>query len=356
MGFCRLAAEVVFSVFLPMARPILRELDTFGPGRCDPLTVAQARAYTRAITRANRENFSVASRLLPRDLREDFHAVYAFCRWADDLGDAVPLGNQGHNPQDPARSLELLRWWRDELADCFAGRPRHPVFVALAPTIKKHDLPEQPFADLIDAFVQDQTVNRYDSWAQVLEYCQRSANPVGRLVLRLYGERDATSYELSDATCTALQLTNFWQDVRRDILERNRVYLPAEIAKQHGLDIEAMVRLTRLDDAVRCQSCAPGIVKSQADSGLGELMPAYRATLHAVVHKTWPMFAEGRELWPRVEARFRGDLKLFTLGGEAVLRKIQRQRYDTWTQRPRPGKWTKAGLVLRVAVGRLLGS
>jgi len=352
-------------------RPILQELDTFGPDRCDPLSVAQARDYTRAITRANRENFSVASRLLPRELREDFHAVYAFCRWADDLSDAAPPapgsapGSQGkrsaggtglHASQDPARSLELLQWWREELADCFAGRPRHPVFVALAPTIEKHDLPQQPFADLIDAFVQDQTVNRYESWTQLLDYCERSANPVGRLVLRLYAERDKTSDELSDATCTALQLTNFWQDVRRDILERNRVYLPAEIAAEHGLDLETMVRLTRLDDAVRCQSCTPGIVKTPGENGLGELMPAYRATLHAVVQKTWPMFAEGRALWPRVERRFRGDLKLFTLGGEAVLRKIQRQRYDTWTQRPRMGKLTKAGLVVRVTVGRMLGA
>ncbi|MEO0514926.1 MAG: squalene synthase HpnC [Planctomycetota bacterium] len=332
---------------LTMPRPILRELETFGPDRCDPLSVDEARAYTRDITRANRENFSVASRLLPRDLREDFHAVYAFCRWADDLGDAPGIA------EDPERALDLLGWWREELAACFAGRPRHPVFVALAPTIDKHDLPQRPFADLIDAFVQDQTVNRYESWTQLLDYCTRSANPVGRLVLMMYGQRDEPSFELSDATCTALQLTNFWQDVRRDILNRNRVYLPADIAAAHGLDLEAMVRLTRLDEAVRCRSCAPGTVQAQTESGLGELMPAYRATLHAVVQKTWPMFAEGRELWPRVDRRFRGDLKLFTLGGEAVLRKIERQRYDTWTRRPVVGKLTKARLLLRVAAGRV---
>lgn len=354
-----------------MPRPILRELDTFGPDRCDPLSVAEARAYTRDITRANRENFSVASRMLPQALREDFHAVYAFCRWADDLGDAPPApgnldkasGSQGRATQDPTRSLELLAWWREELAACYAGRPRHPVFVALAPTIETHDLPQQPFADLIDAFVQDQTVNRYETWDQLLDYCQRSANPVGRLVLRLYGERSDTSDELADATCTALQLTNFWQDVRRDILERNRVYLPAEIAATHGLEIEAMVRLTKLDDAVRCRACGSGVLAgaglsdaiSGGGGGLGELMPAYRATLHAVVQKTWPLFDEGRDLWPRIEPRFRGDLKLFTLGGEAVLRKIERRSYDTWTQRPRIGKLTKAKLVLRVAAGRWLG-
>ncbi|MEM6855841.1 MAG: squalene/phytoene synthase family protein, partial [Planctomycetota bacterium] len=143
-----------------MPRPILRELDTFGPDRCDAMTVVQARQYTREITKANRENFSVASRLLPRELRDDFHAVYAFCRWADDLGDAPGIAD------DPQRALGLLAWWRDELDRCFAGSPRHPVFVALGPTIEKHDLPRQPFADLIDAFVQDQTVNRYATWDQ----------------------------------------------------------------------------------------------------------------------------------------------------------------------------------------------
>ncbi|MEM1108776.1 MAG: squalene/phytoene synthase family protein [Planctomycetota bacterium] len=342
-----------------MSRPILRELENFGPDRCDTLSPDEARRYTRDITRANRENFSVASQLLPKELRGDFHAVYAFCRWADDLGDAPGIA------EDPDRALSLLGWWRQELADCYAGRPRHPVFVALASTIEQHDLPQQLFADLIDAFVQDQTVKRYENWDQLLDYCTRSANPVGRLVLRLYGERSDTSDELADATCTALQLTNFWQDVRRDVLERDRVYIPAEVAGEYGLEIETMVRMTHLDDAVRCQACGSAALKNTGlraelsggpgGGGLGELMPAYRATLHALVKQTWPLFDEGRDLWPRVERRFRGDLKLFTLGGEAVLRKIERRRYDTWTERPRIGKLTKAGLVLRVAAGRLLG-
>lgn len=338
-----------------MPSTVLRELETHGPDRCGDFTVKQARAYTRGVTRANAENFSVVSRLLPRELRDDFHAVYAFCRWADDLGDApapgIAPGSDGSATHDPAKSLERLTWWRDELEKCFADAPRHPVFVALRPTIEKHDLPQQPFADLIEAFVQDQTVTRYGTFAQLLDYCTRSADPVGRLVLMMFGERDDESFALADATCSALQLTNFWQDVRRDILERDRVYIPAEVADEHGLEIEAMVRLTRLDDAVRCRSCAPGIIAESGESGLGELMPAYRATVHALVRKTRPMFADGRLLWPRVEPRYRRQLKLFTLGGEAVLRKIERRRYDTWTQRPRLGKLTKAGLLLRVITG-----
>lgn len=326
---------------------LLRELDTFSPppGSCAAVSPDEARAYTRQITRNHHENFWVVSRLLPRELRDDFHAVYAFCRWADDLADEA---------ESPERALELLAWWRQELTWCYDGRPRHPVFVALRPTIEKHDLPSQPFADLIDAFVQDQSVKRYATFEQLLDYCTRSANPVGRLVLMMFGVRDNDSFALADATCTALQLTNFWQDVRRDILQRNRVYLPANVAAEHGLDLEAMVRLTRLDDAVRCRSCGPApgsLAATSGGGGLGELMPACGATIRDLVGKTRPRFAKGRQLWPRVETRYRKQLQLFTVGGEAVLRKIEHQHYDTWTRRPRLGKFTKAGLLLRVAMG-----
>lgn len=336
-----------------MPRPIIQELETYGPDRSDALSPAQAREYTQAMTRANHENFSVASRFLPRELRDDFHAVYAFCRWADDLGDERAEGD------DPSRGIELLEWWSDELERCYRGEPRHPVFVALHETIQKHDLPQQPFADLISAFTQDQYQKRYETWDQVLDYCTRSANPVGRLVLRLYGTHDDEADQLADATCTALQLANFWQDVRRDILERDRVYIPADLATVHGLELEAMVRLTRLDEAVRCAACGTAALANsglgKASGGLGELMPAYRATLHALVQKTWPLFEEGRQLWPVVGPRVRSDLKLYTLGGETVLRKIERLRYDTWTQRPVIGNLTKAKLMLRVLAGRVFG-
>ncbi len=311
---------------MDMASAILQQLDTYGPRHCEQLDYAQAAAYTRELVRSHYENFTVVSWFLPRKLREDFGHVYAFCRWADDLGDETG---------DPAKSLELLAWWRRELDACYAGRPRHPVFVALARTIEKHRIPARPFEDLIDAFVQDQTVTRYDTWEQVLDYCTRSANPVGRLVLYLCGYRDEMRQNLSDRTCTALQLANFWQDVRRDIVERDRVYVPRDVADLHGLDIDAMAAAVK------------------ADGDTGAFASAYRATLHDLVDRTWPLFADGRRLWPHVTPDVRLDIKLFTLGGEAILRMIERQHYDTLSHRPSLSKGVKIGLMLQAAMGKL---
>ncbi len=147
----------------------------------------------------------------PQRLRQHFFNVYAYCRIADDLGDEVG---------DPAASLQLLDEWHAELDACYAGNPRHPVFVALAETVRKFDIPQEPFADLLQAFRQDQTVTRYETFDDLLGYCRYSANPVGRLVLYLCGYRDADRQALSDFTCTALQLANFWQDVSADYFKR----------------------------------------------------------------------------------------------------------------------------------------
>ena len=184
-----------------------------------------AQQYTRWLATHHYENFNVVSWLLPKELHQHFHNVYAYCRWADDLGDEVP---------DTARALELLHWWERELDACYEGKPSHPVFVALRETITAKDIPKQPFADLLKAFRQDQTVKRYPNWDAVLGYCVYSANPVGRLVLYLCGYRDEQRQRLSDATCTALQLANFWQDVSRD-LEKGRIYIPMDAAASHGL-------------------------------------------------------------------------------------------------------------------------
>ncbi|MEM8737872.1 MAG: squalene synthase HpnC [Planctomycetota bacterium] len=326
---------------------VIRDLEAYGPQTRATLPLAEAKAYVRQVTRAHGENFSVVSRLLPRELRGAFFAVYAFCRWADDLADAPAI------VAEPGRGTELLHWWREELAMLYAGRPRHPVFVTLRPVAEKHGLPERLFADLIDAFVQDQTVARYATWDTLMHYCTRSANPVGRLVLMMFGVRDDVSFGLSDATCTALQLTNFWQDLRRDILERGRIYLPGEVAEKHGLSLDTLERLTRLDDAARCGACAlgQGLLSPEAKA---QVLPAVQAAVADAVGRTRPMFARGRELWPRVKPRFRGQLKLFTLGGEAVLRKIERRGFDTWTARPRLNRAEKAALVGRVLVGRLV--
>lgn len=329
-----------------MASAVLAQLDTYGPESCRQLDYRQASQYTRDLARSQYENFTVVSWLLPKRLRDDFRHVYAFCRWADDLGDETG---------DRARSLKLLDWWRSELDACYAGRPRHPVYVALAPTIEKCDIPRKPFDDLIDAFIQDQRVFRYTTWDQVLDYCTRSADPVGRLVLYLCGYRDEERQRLSDRTCTALQLANFWQDVRRDILERDRVYVPDDVASKHNLDIELMVKAVKYSAAAgpHCHACSPD--QQLPSAGIHAQLPAYRATVRELVDRTRPLFTDGRALWPLVAPDVRTDIKLFTLGGESILRMIERQDYDTLTRRPSLGSAAKLGLLVRAVAGRLTG-
>lgn len=325
------------------------DLAVWGPQAAGPpATAADAREWVRALTRSRAggggENFPVLSRLLPADLRDDFSAVYAFCRWADDLAD---------HSDSPARALERLAWWRAELHRGFAGEPHHPVFVALAPVIARRGLVREPFDHLIDAFEQDQRVTRYADLPALIDYCRRSADPVGRIVLRLYGVYDVERAGLSDATCTALQLTNFWQDVRRDALERGRVYLPADVAARHGLDPELMVRQLKLEAAVACgqgggRRCPPPRVGGAAAP---DFMPAYRAAVRELVADTRERFVAGRGLWPQVPPRLRGGLRAFTLGGEAVLTKIERRRFDTYTSRPRVGRVGKAWILVRAGLG-----
>ena len=324
---------------------LLEELQTFGPRSCPRLSYEQAAAYTRRLAKTHYENFSVVSWFLPKRLRDDFRNIYAFCRWADDLGDETG---------DRDQSLELLSWWQTEIDRCYEGQPRHPVFVALYPTIQRHEIPRRPFDDLVDAFIQDQKVVRYDTWDQVLDYCTRSANPVGRLVLYICGHRDDHRQALSDVTCTALQLANFWQDVRRDILERDRVYIPAQIAAKHGLEIETMVK------AVEASSDHPGRPQrgccgaDRDPVGLHAVRGPLTSTMKDLVDRTWPLFEQGKALWPLVDADIRLDIRLFTAGGESVLRMIERQGYDTLTRRPVLSKAAKAVLMFRALAGRLL--
>ncbi len=328
-----------------MGTSILDQLDRYGPEHCPASTPEQASAYVQELARTHYENFSVVSWFLPQRLRTDFRHVYAFCRWADDLGDEAG---------SPQRSLELLGWWRRELDLCYAGAPRHPVFVALKPTVDRHGIPRKPFDDLIDAFEQDQRINRYRSWSQVLDYCKRSADPVGRLVLYLCGYRDTQRQELSDATCTALQLANFWQDVRRDILERDRVYLPSEIASDHGLDVDTLVAAVKADaTGSATAACCDG--RRLPGVGVTALLGPYRQTLRDLCDRTWPLFVSGRRLWPLVARDVRLDIQLFTLGGEAVLRMIRARGYDTLTSRPSVSKPAKLGLMMRALASKWLG-
>jgi squalene synthase HpnC len=270
----------------------------------------EARAYTRWLARHHYENFHVATVLLPRRLRQDFYNVYAYCRWADDLGDE--MGGR-------AESLKLLAWWRAELDAMYAGRATHPVFVALMETVRKHAIPRQPFADLIQAFVQDQTVARYRDWEELFAYCRYSANPVGRLVLHLCGYSDAGRQRLSDATCTALQLANFWQDVTVDLL-KDRVYIPLELMERHGYTVEELYAR--------------------------RFTPAFREVMREAVDKARGLFLEGLPLSKMVDRRLALDLDLFSRGGIRVLEKIERRDYDVLAARPAISKAERVRLLL----------
>jgi squalene synthase HpnC len=284
-------------------------------------------ASTRALAQRHAENFPVLSMFLPRRLRQDFANVYAFCRAADDLAD---------EGEDPAQRRALLAAWRAELRQCFAGVPSHPYFVALQSTVRRHELAIEPFEHLLDAFDQDQEVTRYETWDQLLAYCRGSANPVGRIVLALCGQLDEERAALSDQTCTALQLVNLWQDVRRDILERDRIYVPRAIAASHGLDLEALAAAVRADAA-----------QDRHAPALAALQGAARATIADLCARTAPLFRRGRELWPLLAPSVRPAIALFTRGGEVILRKIERLGFDTAITRPTLSRLDKVRLAGR---------
>ena len=276
-------------------------------------SIDAAQKYTRWLATHHYENFNVVSWLLPKELHQHFYNVYAYCRWADDLGDEIPDGN---------RAVELLDWWERELDACYDDKPQHAVFIALRETVLAQDIPKQPFADLLKAFRQDQFVKRYENWDAVIDYCVYSANPVGRLVLYLCGYRDAERQRLSDATCTALQLANFWQDVSRD-LEKGRIYIPLDIAASHEV--------------------------SEADIVAKRFTDAYPRLMKELIARTRVLFNDGMPLAKMVDTRLSIDLEMFSRGGIAVLDAIEASGYNTLQHRPSIGKTKQAGLL-----GRLL--
>ncbi len=283
---------------------------------------AAAEAITKALAHSHYENFSVVSLLLPRHLRQDFCNVYAYCRTADDAADEVP---------DRDHSLRLLDQLRQELHATYAGRPVRPIFIALSATIQRHAIPIEPFEDLLDAFEQDQRVNRYRTFDEVVAYCRRSADPVGRVVLCMCGYRDLPRQRLSDRTCTALQLANFWQDIRRDLLDRDRIYLPAESMDRFGVS-EADLR------------------RQIADR---QMTPAGRRLIEFEVNRAAALFDEGDALLPLLDRSVRGQIGLFGAGGRAVLQAIRRSNYDTLSRRPSLSKWQKGHLIATALLNRL---
>ena len=273
-------------------------------------THAEAEQYTRWLATHHYENFHVVSFLLPKKLHQDFYNVYSFCRWADDLGDEIG---------DTAESLRLLGWWRGELEAMYRGQVQHPVFVALEGTARKYKLPKQLFADLISAFEHDQRVTRYANWDEVFEYCRCSANPVGRLVLRLCGYSDDQRDRMSDATCTALQLANFWQDVTVD-LEKDRVYLPQDLFARHGYTLD--------------------------DLRAGTFNAAFQNVMRDAVEVARKLFIEGLPLVKTVDKRLAFDLELFSRGGMRVLEKIEQQNYNVLAARPAISKFERVQLLV----------
>lgn len=278
------------------------ELQQYGPSglreRPAPSRAA-AEAYCRRLATTHYENFPLVSWLLPRELHQHFYNVYAYCRWADDLGDEVG---------DSARSLELLAWWRAELERCYAGATTHPVFVALAETIAAYQIPAEPFRDLISAFEQDQRVKEYDTFDQLRDYCRRSADPVGRIVLHLCQQATPENVAWSDSICTGLQLANFWQDVARDFAI-GRIYLPREDYERFGV--------------------------ARADFDRRTSTPEFIELLRFEVQRAREWLQAGLPLVPQLPGRLQVDIDLFAHGGLKILERIEQIGFRVWETRPR---------------------
>lgn len=287
------------------------------PAPTEPLRRYAARRHTRRLALSHYENFTVVSLALPRRLRQDFFNIYAYCRHADDLADEIA---------DPAESLRQLAALRLDVHRMYQGRPQRSILVALADTVRRYDIPIDPFLALISAFEQDQRVRRYQTYEQLLDYCMRSANPVGHLVLYLCGYRDAQRQRLADHTCTALQLTNFWQDVVPD-LARGRIYIPRQDLRRFGVSE---------DD----------IVQRRATGAFIEMM-------RFQVQRTATMFKAGQALVDMVDGPLRIDVALYGRGGQAILDRIRAIGYNVMAQRPTLGRGAKLALLARAAMERL---
>lgn len=324
-------------------------------------TTEAAYRFCERLAKTHYENFTVGSWLLPKEKRRHLYAIYGYCRTVDDLGDeampgAIPyVGGLTETPSqdgaDPspflrdessgglgtvaaggngenAHRLALLDWWQSELDACYAGTPAHPVMVALQETISTFDIPPEPFHKLIEANRLDQRSHRYSSFADLLHYCDHSANPVGQLFLYLFGYRDQERHRLADATCTALQLTNFWQDVARDY-RKGRIYLPAEDLRQFGYTEEELAQWVA--------------------------SPSFRRLLAFQVDRTMGLFQQGAKLVNMLEGSVKLDVALFTRGGLAVLDAIRRRDYDVLSARPALSRARKVGLGLSTWLGWKLG-
>lgn len=300
---------------------VVADLRRFGPERTGPVpTLRESERYCARLACSHYENFPVASWLVPARLRQHFQNIYAFCRWADDLGDETG---------DPKQSLSLLTWWRSELDRCYAGEVSHPVFVALRPTIEQFGIPRQPFVDLISAFVQDQTVTRYETFEQLHDYCRRSANPVGRLVLCLCEKQSSDMESLSDSICTGLQLANFWQDVARDA-RIGRIYIPREDLIRFGCP--------------------------DFDGSRSSASPEFRELILFQTERARRFLSAGLPLGRMLPGRIGVEIDVITAGGLLILEEIDRIDGDVLSVRPTISKAKLLGAIGRAFVRRLIPS
>lgn len=274
------------------------------------------------LAKTHYENFSVGSRLLPKNLRKHFYSIYAFSRCVDDLGDEA----------DGDRFV-LLDQWENELDACYAGtlspQSAHPYFVALAETIRIFDIPSKPLKRLIEANRRDQTITRQQTYKDLLEYCTYSANPVGHLVLILSGFRDQKLHELSDKICTGLQLSNFWQDVSIDI-EIGRIYIPLEDLDRFGVSEQQITEK-------HCDINFQNLMKFEVD-------------------RARQLFIDGFSLADHLDSNLRSDFALFVRGGLEILKAIERQNYNVLASRPRISKLGKAKIFLSTWIRSKLGT
>jgi len=273
-----------------------------------------AQAYCRRLAKSHYENFTVASWLLPRDLRQHFCNIYAYCRTADDLADET---------DDAGQNLARLDDWEKQLRACYAGNAEHPVFLALADTARRFEIPIEPLADLLVAFRQDQRIDRYETIDELLEYCRYSANPVGQLVLRLGRCCNQRTIPLSDSVCTGLQLVNFWQDVARDWRRRRRIYLPQQTLRRFGCSDASIV---------------DGVARGFADEQLRAAIACEVERAEGYLQRGWPLIEQ-------VTPELRIDVELFIRGGLAVAGAIGRQNFDVLARRPVVGKAKKLSLL-----------
>lgn len=288
-----------------------------GGGSC---STAEAYAYCEQMARNHYENFPVGSMLVPRSRRKHVYSIYAFARTADDFAD------EGYEKGiDEAERLANLDEWERELECCYQGRADNPIFIALAQTAMELNLPIQLFRDLLSAFRQDVVKRRYADFNEVLDYCTRSANPVGRLILLLFDYRDTHLHLLSDHICTALQLANFWQDVAVDI-QKDRIYLPLDELARYGVTVE--------------------------DLKNRRLTSQYASLLKFQVGRTKEIFEQGRVLPSLVGGRLSIELRLTWLGGMRILEKIEGLQFDTLTQRPSISTSDKIMLLLKSLISR----